>query len=73
LPVNEDDLKFGIYKFEKIKFKMMHPYSNYKLDNSHKKVVDVEIEGETRRGIPHGLCLIYFKYNGEFEAPGKVF
>ena len=30
-------------------------------------MIEVEVEGETFNGLPHGLCFIYFNYNGELH------
>ena len=48
-----------------MKWTIKHPYA---LPRSHvdiSKDITVDIEGETLKGVPHGLCFISFIYNGE--------
>ena len=53
--------------FKKMKHQIVHPYKN----PFNPKKIEVDIEGETFNGVPHGLCFIYFVYNGEFDKDYK--
>ena len=55
--------------FQKMKHNIVHPYEI----PFNPKMIEVEIEGETFNGVPHGLCFIYFVYNGEFEDDDEVY
>ena len=44
----------------------MHPYFHWN-EKWKDTLIEVEIEGETKDGLPHGLCNVSFVYNGEFE------
>jgi hypothetical protein len=46
-----------------MKHKIVHPYRG----GLNPTLIEVELEGETFNGVPHGLCFIYFVYNGEFH------
>jgi hypothetical protein len=30
-------------------------------------MIEVEVEGETKNGVPHGQCFIYFIYNNKSD------
>ena len=51
-------------KFKKIKHMMLHPYA-MKHHGDISKMIDVEIEGEIKNGVPHGKCFLWFIYKGE--------
>lgn len=55
---------------KKSKVLMVHPYAvkNWSMDRSLK--IGVEVEGEYYNGLPHGLCFMWYKYNGEL-GPAK--
>jgi hypothetical protein len=40
-------------KFRKIKHMMLHPYARI-WDGDISKMIEVEIEGEIKNGVPHG-------------------
>jgi CTP-dependent riboflavin kinase len=44
--------------FKKMKHMIVHPYAGSHRDLKIK--IQVEIEGETFNGVPHGLCFINF-------------
>jgi hypothetical protein len=52
-------------KFTKIKHSIRHPYALKKSDRDLSKLIEVEVEGELKNGIPHGQCFMYFTYKGE--------
>jgi len=43
---------------------IVHPYVGPCDDFIKSTKIEVEVEGETLKGVPHGLCFIYFIYNG---------
>jgi hypothetical protein len=53
-------------KFGKIKHMMLHPYAD-KDYYDISKMIEVEIEGEIKNGVPHGQCFLWFIYKGELE------
>jgi hypothetical protein len=53
-------------KFGKIKRMMLHPYADND-DGDIPKMIEVEIEGEIKNGVPHGQCFLWFIYKGELE------
>jgi hypothetical protein len=55
-------------KFKKIKHKIMHPYAQKEKGFNLSKEIEVEVEGEVKNGVPHGLCYLKFFYNGELES-----
>ena len=57
-------------KFRKIKHRMLHPYAR-KWDGDISKMIEVEIEGEIKNGVPHGQCFLWFIYKGELEDDYK--
>ena len=57
-------------KFRKIKHMMLHPYAD-KNDGDISKMIEVEIEGEIKNGVPHGQCFFWFIYKGELEDDYK--
>jgi hypothetical protein len=50
-------------KFGKIKHMMLHPYAD-KDYYDISKMIEVEIEGEIKNGVPHGQCFLWFIYKG---------
>ena len=48
-------------RMQKMKWTIKHPYSLRNFD------ITVDIEGETLKGVPHGLCFINFIYNDELD------
>jgi hypothetical protein len=50
-------------KFRKIKHMMLHPYAK-KWEGDISKMIEVDIEGEIKNGVPHGQCFLWFFYNG---------
>jgi len=55
-------------KFKKIKHKIKHPYAQLERGFDLSEEIEVEVEGELKNGVPHGLCYLYFIYKGELEA-----
>ena len=53
-------------KFKKIKHKMLHPYAR-KNQGDISKMIEVDIEGEIKNGLPHGQCFLCFIYRGELK------
>jgi hypothetical protein len=53
-------------KFTKINHMMLHPYA-MKHHGDVSKMIEVEIEGEIKNGVPHGQCFLWFIYKGELE------
>jgi hypothetical protein len=53
-------------KFGKIKHMMLHPYAD-KDYYDISKMIEVEIEGEIKNGVPHGQCFLWFIYKVELE------
>jgi hypothetical protein len=53
-------------KFRKIKHMMLHPYAR-RYDGDISKMIEVEIEGEIKNGVPHGQCFLWFIYKGELR------
>ena len=47
---------------------IVHPYVGPCDDFIKSTKIEVEVEGETLKGVPHGLCFIYFVYNGQFHG-----
>ena len=35
-------------------------------------MIEVEVEGELKNGVPHGQCLMFFTYKGELESNYKT-
>ena len=60
----EDCMNINTTKYQKMKHKIVHPY-DYP-DNFNN--IEVKVEGETLKDVPHGLCFIKFVYNGEFDG-----
>ena len=58
--------------FRKIKHKIIHPYAWKDASYDLSKLIEVEVEGELKNGVPHGQCLIFFTYNGELESYYKA-
>jgi hypothetical protein len=60
-------------KFSKIKHMMIHPYAESWRGYDISKMIEVDIEGEIKNGVPHGQCFFWFIYKGElkdgFEPP----
>jgi hypothetical protein len=63
---NWDEVQLHTMKFRKIKHMMLHPYAD-KYDGDISKMIEVEIEGEIKNGVPHGCCFLWFIYKGELE------
>ncbi len=42
-----------------IKHLMIHPLAQYWWADDLTKMIEVDIEGKTKNGIPHGLCYMY--------------
>ena len=63
-------------KFRKIKHKIKHPYAWNKTLHDLSKLIEVEVEGELKNGVPHGQSFMFFTYKGELEsnymAPSSV-
>ncbi len=59
-----EGLRLYDLRVQKMKWKMKHPYAT-KFNGDLSIDIEVEVEGETRKGVPHGLCFINFLYNGE--------
>ena len=51
-------------RMQKMKWTIKHPYALQRFHDISKDIT-VDIEGETLKGVPHGLCFINFIYNGE--------
>jgi hypothetical protein len=45
-------------KFQKIKYKIIHPYAQLEEGYDLSKEIEVEVEGEVKNGVPHGLCYL---------------
>ena len=50
---------------KKAKVSMLHPYAQNAFGNDVTKKIEVDVQGEFLNGKPHGLCFLFFKYNGE--------
>jgi hypothetical protein len=50
---------------KKAKVSMLHPYAANRPDRDVTKEIEVDVQGEFLNGKPHGLCFLFFKYNGE--------
>jgi hypothetical protein len=52
---------------------MIHPYAESWRGYDISKMIEVDIEGEIKNGVPHGQCFFWFIYKGElkdgFEPP----
>ena len=64
-----DDWKsLNIFSLQSLKKKvlMKHPYC---IGDEEKinKLVEVEVEGEFKDGIPHGLCQMFYIYSNEYN------
>ena len=35
-------------------------------------MIEVEVEGELKNGVPHGQCFMFFSYKGELESNNKA-
>ena len=55
-------------KFRKIKHIMLHPYADKDYCDIS-KMIEVEIEGEIKNGVPNGQCFLWFIYKDELK-PG---
>ena len=44
---------------------MLHPYAANKPGRDVTKKIEVDVQGEFLNGKHHGLCFLFFKYNGE--------
>jgi hypothetical protein len=58
-------------KFIKVKHMMLNPYLSAGWGYDHTKMIEVEIEGEIKNGVPHGQCFLWFIYKGELEYDYK--
>jgi hypothetical protein len=47
---------------------MLHPYAHQFGAWDITRMIEVEIEGETFNGEPHGFCLLNFIYNEELHV-----
>jgi hypothetical protein len=65
---NWDEVQLHTMKLRKIKHMMLHPYAR-KSDGDISKMIEVEIEGEIKNGVPNGQCFLWFIYKGELK-PG---
>jgi CTP-dependent riboflavin kinase len=45
---------------------MLHPYAR-KNQGDISKMIEVDIEGEIKNGLPHGQCFLCFIYRGELK------
>ena len=63
---NWDEVQLRTMKFRKLKHMMLHPYAK-KYHGDISKMIEVEIEGEYKNGVPHGQCFLWFIYKGELE------
>jgi hypothetical protein len=55
-------------KFRKIKHMMLHPFVPDGCGYDLTKMIEVDIEGEIKNGVPHGQCFLWFIYKGELKA-----
>jgi hypothetical protein len=58
---NWDEVQLHTMKFTKIKHMMLHPCADND-DGDISKMIEVEIEGEIKNGVPHGQCFLWFIY-----------
>ena len=63
-----DEIQLDSLKFTKSKLKIRHPYAQKLKGYDLSKLIEVEVEGEFRNGVPHSNCLMYFTYAGELES-----
>ena len=49
----------------KAKVSMLHPFAANRPGWNVTKKIEVDVQGEFLNGKPHGLCFLFFKYNGE--------
>jgi hypothetical protein len=59
-------------KFRKIKHKIRHPYVRNETGFDISKMIEVEVEGELKNGVPHGQSFMFFTYKGELESNYKA-
>jgi hypothetical protein len=59
-------------KFTKIKHSIRHPYALKMTGRDLSKLIEVEVEGELKNGVPHGQCFMFFTYKGELESNYKA-
>jgi len=52
-------------KFRKIKHYIRHPYAPKMAGIDLSKLIEVDVEGELKNGVPHGQCFMFFTYKGE--------
>ena len=52
-------------KFKKIKHSIRHPFCPKVTGYDLSKLIEVEVEGELKNGVPHGQCFMLFSYKGE--------
>ena len=45
-------------KYQLIKYKIVHPYALPEDALNLTKQIEIEVEGETFNGVPHGLCFV---------------
>ena len=73
---NWDDVQLQSMKFRKIKHSIRHPYALKMTGYDLSKLIEVEVEGELKNGVPHGKCFLFFTYKGElesnYEAPTSI-
>ena len=63
---NWDDLRCNDpLMAKKAKVSMLHPYAANKPGRDVTKKIEVDVQGEFLNGKHHGLCFLFFKYNGE--------
>ena len=60
-----DDVQLKSMKFRKIKHFIRHPYAPKMTGIDLSKLIEVEVEGELKNGVPHGQCFMFFTYKGE--------
>jgi hypothetical protein len=61
-------LELGTFTIERTMRRILHPTYTEE-DNSHAKhLISVEVEGEHRGGVPHGLCSLRFPGEDKYKA-----
>ena len=63
---NWDEVQLHTRMFRRVKHRMVHPYAR-KNQGNISQMIEVDVEGEIKNGVPHGQCFLWFIYKGELK------
>jgi hypothetical protein len=65
-----DAINMFTLRHQTIKHQIIHPYATENDYCDISRLITVEVTGETKNDVPHGLCSVKFIYNGELNKSG---